>query len=69
MTFISTLSRRSGMPAFNVGWLFTLPAVRRQRRQLANLDEAALRDLGLTKAEVAHEVNRSIWDVPATWRV
>ncbi len=40
-----------------------------QRRQLATLDDAALADIGLTRAEAMVEVNRPLWDVPATWRV
>ena len=33
----------------------------RTRRQLINLDEAQLKDIGLTAADVDHEVNKSIW--------
>lgn len=41
---------------------------RRQRRELRNLDRAALNDLGLTYAQAKHEASRPFWDVPATWR-
>ncbi len=34
-----------------------------QRRALANLDSAALADIGLTRAQVATELNRSFWDI------
>ncbi|APZ53662.1 DUF1127 domain-containing protein [Salipiger abyssi] len=48
--------------------LLDLDALWRQRRQLARLDEAALRDMGLTRAEALHEARRSLWDAPAHWR-
>ncbi|MEC8196479.1 MAG: DUF1127 domain-containing protein, partial [Pseudomonadota bacterium] len=40
----------------------------RQRRQLAQLDAAALQDMGLTQADVDFELKRSAWDVPSHWR-
>ena len=43
-------------------------AARRQRKALKSLNDAALRDLGLTRAEAEAEANRPIWDVPAHWR-
>lgn len=39
----------------------------RQRRALERLDDAALRDLGLTRTEVDAEASRPIWDVPVGW--
>jgi uncharacterized protein YjiS (DUF1127 family) len=39
--------------------------VRRERRMLADLSEGMLKDLGLTRADVAGESGRAIWDVPA----
>ena len=36
----------------------------RQRRALERLDDAALRDLGLTRADVAREASRPIWSLP-----
>lgn len=36
--------------------------VARQRRQLGNLDDAALRDIGLSRSEVMKEANRGFWD-------
>ena len=43
-------------------------AVYRQRRQLADLDAHLRADLGLTEADVLRETNRSVWDVPTSWR-
>jgi len=45
----------------------TVWAVRRQRLALARLDDAALADVGLTRAQVKRELDKPIWDVPATW--
>ncbi len=39
-----------------------------QRQRLAKLDDFALADIGLTRAEAFAEANRPLWDVPATWR-
>lgn len=50
-----------------LNWLVTALAIHRERRRLPLLDEAALRDLGLTKAQIEDEANRAFWDVPARW--
>ncbi|CAG8865319.1 hypothetical protein PS627_01218 [Pseudomonas fluorescens] len=36
----------------------------RQRRQLASLSDAALADLGLSRADTLQEVERPFWDDP-----
>jgi uncharacterized protein YjiS (DUF1127 family) len=38
--------------------------VRRERRALGTLSNAALKDLGLNKATAQREAERSFWDVP-----
>jgi uncharacterized protein DUF1127 len=40
----------------------------RQRRQLSQLDDAALNDIGLTRTEANAEARRPFWDAPETWR-
>ncbi len=40
-----------------------------QRQALNRLDDRALNDIGLTRAEAEAEARRSIWDVPDTWRI
>ncbi len=40
----------------------------RQRRHLAQLDDAALADIGLTRAEAHAESQKPLWDVPQHWR-
>lgn len=36
----------------------------RERRQLASLDDAALKDLGLSRADAWQEAERPFWDDP-----
>jgi len=38
--------------------------VAEQRRLLASMPDAALKDLGLSRADVEQEVQRSFWDDP-----
>ncbi|MGX0878528.1 uncharacterized protein YjiS (DUF1127 family) [Roseovarius sp. MBR-154] len=38
--------------------------VRRQRRALLRLDDAALADLGLTRRAALREATRPFWDLP-----
>ena len=47
----------------------TALALRAQRKYLTTLDDARLRDIGLTRAQVVAEATRPIWDVPKGWRV
>lgn len=43
-------------------------ATKKQRDALRNLDDNALRDLGLTRNQADAESRRPIWDVPTDWR-
>lgn len=43
-------------------------ATRKQRRDLARLDDAALEDIGLTRRQATEEARRLLWDAPETWR-
>ncbi len=36
----------------------------RQRQQLARLNDSALKDLGLSRADIHHESERPFWDDP-----
>lgn len=38
--------------------------VARQRRDLAGLSDAQLRDIGLTRADAVREAGRAPWDLP-----
>lgn len=41
--------------------------LRRQRLQLAELDDRALRDIGISREDALREAARSPWDAPAFW--
>lgn len=55
-------SRRAGIGL--LGWIKRQLAISRQHRHLARLDDAALRDLGLTRADVARELAQPFWMQP-----
>ncbi|KCV80972.1 hypothetical protein ATO10_14259 [Actibacterium atlanticum] len=40
----------------------------KQRHELAQLSDAQLDDLGLTRDQVLAEAKRPVWDVPSNWR-
>ncbi|MFK7882380.1 DUF1127 domain-containing protein [Roseobacter sp.] len=40
----------------------------RTRRALAQLDDRALEDIGVTRHAADLEAKRSIWDVPQSWK-
>lgn len=42
-------------------------AARRQRHHLARLDDAALKDIGISRFDARRESRRPAWDVPAYW--
>jgi len=43
-------------------------ALSKQRRSLADLDDALLKDIGLTREEAQREAERPLWDVPRHWK-
>jgi len=43
-------------------------ALARQRRHLAELDDAILRDIGLTRDQALREARRPRWDAPRHWQ-
>ena len=45
-----------------------MAALRRQRLDLARLDDRLLRDIGLTRAAAETEAARPAWDAPRHWR-
>ncbi len=53
------------------GWakIAGLFAFWRSRSALADLDDALLKDIGLTHGDVREELRRSSWDVPTAWRL
>ena len=59
-------SRTSGYPLASLFSTLTLMiSVSRERQQLRSLSAEALKDMGLDRADVAREVARPLWDLPA----
>jgi uncharacterized protein YjiS (DUF1127 family) len=74
-TAMTSIPRATARPATNprhrrgfIAFLWQLAGLRRQRRMLVRLDDHALRDIGLTRADAQDEAARPIWDVPSHWR-
>lgn len=63
MTSLSLLATR--LPRLELPPVGRWIAVARQRRQLAELGDEALRDIGVTPAEAGREAARPFWDLPA----
>ena len=68
MAFIASLGRHIGLSSAKTPTFGQMAALRRQRKALVRLDDAALRDMGLTRSDVQTEAKRAVWDVPANWR-
>ena len=68
MALIASLGRNFGLSSSKTPSIRQMAALRRQRKALTRLDDAALRDMGLTRSDVATEAKRAAWDVPANWR-
>ena len=68
---MSTLSQRiaitSSRPLSLIGASFSLLALGRSRQALADLDDRALEDIGVTEAQARREAARPVWDVPSNW--
>jgi len=66
----SYLTRADGVRALGeylvhfVHYFMTGLDVARQRRQLLALDERALKDIGISRADAFREANRDFWDIP-----
>ena len=48
--------------------LATARALRRQRIDLAALDDQMLADIGITREQAQREARRPLWDAPSYWR-
>jgi uncharacterized protein YjiS (DUF1127 family) len=64
-----SLVRRTARPRPSL-WsrLIALVSLHASRRRLAALDDHALRDIGLTRAQAEAEAARPVWDAPERWR-
>ncbi len=68
MTDITARHFHANRPARRGFALMRMIDVWRSRRALRALDDAALRDIGLSPRDAATEAARPIWDVPHTWK-
>ena len=68
MALIETLGRNFGLSSSITPSFGQMAALRRQRKALTRLDDAALRDMGLTRSDAETEARRAAWDGPANWR-
>ena len=49
-------------------YLITVDKTYRERRRLASLSDEALKDIGLTRAQMDRELDTSIWNPPIQMR-
>lgn len=69
--FVTSLTQRPHATSSRARWLLTdlldlvhtWTDVAKQRRHLASMDDRMLRDIGLSRADVAREIDRPFWDV------
>ncbi|MEO4046740.1 DUF1127 domain-containing protein [Pseudomonas sp. CAU 1711] len=65
---VPSISWRRPLPSLDLGMLWLRlrrwQQLARERRQLAMLDDAALKDLGLSRTDVLQESERPFWDDP-----
>lgn len=65
----TALKLRTNRPGRGImAWLGLAFTLKRHRRALGQLDRHLLKDIGLSETEAQIEADRSLWDVPATWR-
>ena len=62
-----TVSATRGRRPLRVA-LSTRLALWKSRRALAKLDDRALTDVGISRAEADREAQMTVWDVPTTWK-
>jgi uncharacterized protein YjiS (DUF1127 family) len=61
---LSALPLASGLDRLPLPPLARWRRIRRERRQLLELSDHMLSDLGLTRADASREAARPFWDVP-----
>jgi len=50
-----------------LSWILALQDAWIARKRLACLDDCALDDMGLSRADIAQELSRPIWNAPHHW--
>jgi hypothetical protein len=52
-----------------ISYFFNCLYIARQRKDLLDLDDAALKDIGISRYDAHREANRSLWDIPETMKL
>ena len=70
MTYMTNSASRPCRPArFSLlSFVISRFALLRQRQTLKSLDDAALKDIGVSREDALREANRSVWDAPDNWK-
>ena len=64
---VSHVQKRGSLSA-KVARMHQALTARAQRKHLADLDDAQLADIGLTRSQASYEASRPLWDLPSNWR-
>lgn len=56
--------RGTSLLAWALAWVDHAIATHGQRRALGSLSDEMLKDIGITRADVARETGRAFWDLP-----
>lgn len=67
MAFLSTTRSNTSFHRGDRASLLDLLSLYRQRRALARLDDSALKDIGVTRAQAEKEAQSGFWNVPDHW--
>ena len=62
--FFSTGSRARRCATAFITWFNHVRAARRSRRELGQMNDRMLADIGLSRSEAQTEANRKFWDLP-----
>lgn len=68
MTAFTSARRCHPAPVSRLSVVTRLATLWRQRRALARLDDRALDDIGVNRAQAEAEARRPVWDAPDFWR-
>ena len=63
----SAATRYTPVARRKTGMLLRMFAAWKQRNDLSRLDDKALADIGVTRAQANAETRRPLWDLPANW--
>lgn len=64
LCFAPPRTHGNSAPARAVYWMEAVFRTLGERRRLMQLDERALRDIGLSRADAAREWSRPFWELP-----